>query len=70
VLLLPSKEGGENLGKDLLFLEKYRVIRLLMQELIINVIPGYSPPRNSDRPSMAPSSRLKAKMTIGDGDVC
>ncbi|PVH35373.1 hypothetical protein PAHAL_7G164500 [Panicum hallii] len=69
VLLLSSKEGGENLGKGLLFLEMSRVIRVLIQELIINVILGSSTPRNTDRPGMVPSSRLVAKMTIGDSDV-
>ena len=47
-----------------------RVIRVLMQELIINVILGYSPPRNTDRPGTVPSSRLEAKMTTGNGAVC
>jgi hypothetical protein len=42
------------LGKGLLFLEMSRVIRVLIQELIINVILGSSTPRNTDRPGMVP----------------
>jgi hypothetical protein len=46
-----SIEGrGEKIGQRLLFLEWSRVIRILMRELIINVIIGSSPPRNTDRP--------------------